>query len=92
MIVETDIAPQEDIEKSKKVAMAFLNECEFPKETLAFISMGFLDGNPGTPCVAMVDKNGKEYLGLAPREFLRDFCQEVLTVLDDHPEEDPTMQ
>lgn len=92
MIVETDIAPQEDIEKSKKVAIRFLNECDFPADALAFIFMGFLDENPGTPCVAMVDKNGKEYLGLAPREFLREFCRGVLRALDENPATDLIMQ
>ena len=89
--VETT-ASQEEIENSKKIAIRFLNECDFSSDTLAFIFMGFLDENPGTPCVAMVDKNGKEYLGLAPREFLRDFCQGVLRSLDENPSPEPMMQ
>ena len=51
--VETNAA-KEEIENSKKIAIRFLNECDFPADTLAFIFMGFLDENPGTPCVAMV--------------------------------------
>jgi len=89
--VETTAA-KEEIENSKKIAIRFLNECDFSSDTLAFIFMGFLDENPGTPCVAMVDKNGKEYLGLAPREFLREFCQGVLRALDENPATDPIMQ
>lgn len=89
--VETTAA-KEEIENSKKIAIRFLNECDFPADTLAFIFMGFLDGNTGTPCVAMVDKNGKEYLGLAPREFLREFCQGILRALDENPATDLIMQ
>lgn len=43
--VETTAA-KEEIKNSKKIAIRFLNECDFSSDTLAFIFMGFLGQLP----------------------------------------------